>query len=375
MQQHRQIGVLRRVEDRVVAAIAPQRVEAGARQVDADRVVGVALDLARGVLRVLRARDDRGEQRGMARRPLLDQPRVVGARQRRGVVGLRQHGELQQVVGEQHRQVDADLAQLAHHLLRRVDHPRRLVRGREARGQRPVAAGREAGDVEVALRDVRDVAQRDVPRPVAVGREPAGALVDVDVHVDDQQLIQRRASGHGSIFQHGGRPRHPPDRGRPRRALRLPVPARGRGADAAGRHRPARDAAHRHRALPRRPPDRRRAHLPRRRRPLRRQRRDARAGAGRALPVRRGRPGVDRVQRRDVGRQLPLVRGLRVRAVGGGRRVPRARAGRRRADRRRPAGRRDAAPRTRPRARGARAARPHARATSACGTRRPARRS
>ena len=136
----------------------------------------------------------------MARRPLLDQPRVVGARERGGVVGLRQHRELEQVIGEQHRQVDADLAQLAHHLLGRVHHPRRLVRGREARGQRPVAARREAGDVQVALGDVGDGAQRDVPRSVAVGRERSRALVYVDVRVDDQQLAQRRAPGHRGII-------------------------------------------------------------------------------------------------------------------------------------------------------------------------------
>jgi hypothetical protein len=65
VQQDRQARVLGGVEDRVVAAMAPERVQSGARQVDGDGrgIVGVALDLARGVLGILRARDDRPEQR------------------------------------------------------------------------------------------------------------------------------------------------------------------------------------------------------------------------------------------------------------------------------------------------------------------------
>jgi hypothetical protein len=82
VQHHGQAGVLRGVVDRVISAVAPERVQAGARQVDGDhgRLVGVALDLARGVLRILRAGDDRPEQGGMVRRPAVDEPRVVGAR-------------------------------------------------------------------------------------------------------------------------------------------------------------------------------------------------------------------------------------------------------------------------------------------------------
>ena len=164
----------------------------------------------------------------------------------------------------------------------------------------PSPPGREAGDVEVALGDVGHVAQRDVPRPVAVRGERAGALVDVDVGVDDQQVRQRRAArlrlglaldGHRPIIaavvspyhpgRHGGRAGDPPHRGRPGRALRVPVPARRRGAHAAGGHRAARHARAGHRSVRGRPRPvarrrRRRADLPRRRRSLRRQPRPAR---------------------------------------------------------------------------------------------------
>ena len=68
------------------------------------------------------------------------------------------------------------------------------------------------------------------------------------------------------------------------------------------------------------------------------------ARARRPPALRRGRPAVDRVQRGHAGRQLLLVRGLRLRSDGRGRGLPGARAGRRRARRRRPARRRDAAP-------------------------------
>ena len=246
----------------------------------------------------------------MARGPLVDEPCVVGAREGGGVVGLRQHRQLEQVVGEEHREVDVDLAQLGDHLLGRVDHPRGLVGGREARGQRAVAAGREAGDVEVALGHVGDVAQRDVPRPVAVRRQRARALVDVHVGVDDEQVGQwvRRPRSPRSIAcvrdrrGHGGRAGHPPHRRRSGRALCVPVPAGRRRAHAAGRHRAARHARGGHRPLPgdarplaHRP--RRRPHLARRRRSLRRQPRAARRRARRAPAVRRGRPRVDRVQR------------------------------------------------------------------------------
>ena len=101
-------------EDRVVAAVAPERVEARARQVDARhrRLGGVALDLRGGRRRVLRAGHDRAEQLRPRARPLGDEPRVVGARERRGVVGLGEDGELEQVIGEQDREVDLDLLEL-----------------------------------------------------------------------------------------------------------------------------------------------------------------------------------------------------------------------------------------------------------------------
>ena len=193
VQHHRQPGVLRGVVDRVVAAVAPERVEArrtaGRRPPPTARRRSARSRARRP--RVLRAGDDRAEQRGMARRPAVDEPRVVGARERGGVVGLGEHRQLEQVVGEQHGEVDVDLLQLGDHLLRRVDHPRRLVRAREARRERAVAARGEPGDVEVALGHVGHVAQRDVPGRVAVRRELARALVDVDVGVDDQEVAQR----------------------------------------------------------------------------------------------------------------------------------------------------------------------------------------
>jgi hypothetical protein len=60
VQEHRQIGSLGSAEDRVVLAVSPERVDAGAREVDADdsRVGGVTLDLARRVGGILRRRDE-----------------------------------------------------------------------------------------------------------------------------------------------------------------------------------------------------------------------------------------------------------------------------------------------------------------------------
>ena len=55
-------------------------------------------------------------------------------------------------------------------------------------GMRNSARGDIAGEVEVALLDLRDLAQRDVPRGFGVGRELAGILVHVDVGIDDPQL-------------------------------------------------------------------------------------------------------------------------------------------------------------------------------------------
>ncbi len=43
------------------------------------------------------------------------------------------------------------------------------------------------GEVEVALLDLRDLAQRHVPGRLGVGRELAGILVHVDVGIDDPQ--------------------------------------------------------------------------------------------------------------------------------------------------------------------------------------------
>ena len=253
----------------------------------------------------------------MARRPLLDQPRVVGARQRGGVVGLRQHGELEQVVGEQHRQVDADLAQLAHHLLRRV-RPSASPRARS--GSARSACRRRRARSRGCRGSARGRPRRRAARRPTAGRSRARAPPGLSCTWTSASTISSSFSGVrpaiAASSQHGGRARHPPDRGGPRRALRLPVPG--------GRRRSGRCSSTPACATCRAPSSRpyldgrrgrRRAHLPRRRRPLRRQRRDARARAGRALPVRRGRPAVDRVQRRDAGRQLPLVRGLRLRAV------------------------------------------------------------
>ena len=89
------VAALRGVEDRVVAAVAPERVQPRARQVHRDDrgVVGVALDLARRVAGVLRAGDDGAQQRVVARGPLVHEPRVVRAREGGGRAGQEREGD------------------------------------------------------------------------------------------------------------------------------------------------------------------------------------------------------------------------------------------------------------------------------------------
>ena len=90
------------------------------------------------------------------------------------------------MVGEEHRLVHMQLVQFAPHRCRRLDDlgPVRASRP----GDAELGAGRHRREVEVALLDLRDLAQRDVPWRLGVGRELAGVLVHVDVGIDDPQL-------------------------------------------------------------------------------------------------------------------------------------------------------------------------------------------
>jgi hypothetical protein len=197
VQEHREAGVLRGTEDRVVAAVPPEGLDCCAREVDADdaRVVGVALDLASGALRVLRAGDQAPQKTGGGCAPPVDEPCVVGARQRSGVLGRTDERQLEQVVGEEDPDVDADRGQLCAHRLGGLDDPDACVSRGEGRPGLPHPAGRQARDVEVSLRHAAHRLERRAPRRVAVRGQRGSRLVDVNVAVDDENLGEALASG------------------------------------------------------------------------------------------------------------------------------------------------------------------------------------
>ena len=96
------------------------------------------------------------------------------------------------MVREEHGLVHVQVVELAAHLAGRPDGLRtvRAARPRDA----VFRPRRHRGQVEVALLDLRDLAQRDVPGRLGVLGELGRILVDVDVRVDDEEVGERLAT-------------------------------------------------------------------------------------------------------------------------------------------------------------------------------------
>ena len=262
------------------------------------------------------------------------------------------------MVGEEHREVDVDLAAARRPSARacgpsaspraRSGSARSACRRRRARS-RGCRGSARARRRRCAAR--RPTARRSTARarPGSRGRGRRRRRSAARTAASRATRPDRRTHTIRAVMEVA--PRHPPHRGRPRRALRLPVPARRRGAHAAGRHRAARHAAQviapylatlgrsladlddvlishadvdhcgGNRAL-----------------------RAARAAARACCAARPTAPWIESNAAMLAG-NYRWYEAYGFGPVARGRRVPRARAGRRRAGRRRPARRRDAAPR------------------------------
>ena len=97
------------------------------------------------------------------------------------------------MIGEQNRLVDLELVELAPHHGRRAND---LGAVRPPGPRDPeLGSRRHCRQVEIALLDLRDLAQRDVPRWLGMLRELGNVLVDMHVGVDDVQVGERLARG------------------------------------------------------------------------------------------------------------------------------------------------------------------------------------
>jgi hypothetical protein len=91
------------------------------------------------------------------------------------------------MVGEEHGLVHVQRVQFAAHRRSRLDHLRPVRASRP--GDTELGARRHGREVEVALLDLRDLAQRHVPGRLGVSRELAWLLMHVDVGIDDPQRL------------------------------------------------------------------------------------------------------------------------------------------------------------------------------------------
>ena len=194
--RQRQARLLRGVVDRVVELVPVEDLQARGGEVGAD-VAGVGrvpADLLGARDRILRRDHDRPAQGRLVAEPAVGEPLVVRPCERDGERRVSHHCEREQVIGEEHGLVHVQRVELASHRGRALDHLRavRPARPRDAE----FGARRHRGQVEVALLDLRDLTERDVPRRCGVLRELRGILVHVDVGIDDPD-VRRRLAGAG----------------------------------------------------------------------------------------------------------------------------------------------------------------------------------
>jgi hypothetical protein len=190
----REAGFDRGFVDRIIGAVAVEGAHARGGEVDAHELAVIRMppDVGSSADGVLRRDHERALESRLFQEPAFVQPGVVGPRQARGEGRVPHHREEKQMVGEQHGGIDVQLRQLHNHLASRAHELTAVATPGE--GHPVLGTRRHPRKVQVALRHLRDLPEPDVPGRVRVFGELAGALVNVNVGVDDEQRFKSVAA-------------------------------------------------------------------------------------------------------------------------------------------------------------------------------------